>query len=412
MIKHLLLPNKIICCFVIFLVLFQPVLFPLNILHLLFLFSIAFLWLNRKYLPDLLQNKNYLWFVGFNLLYFIYASMVSLFTNSFITGFYNSFLFAVELQVCVVTAFFLCKKLNCSFEDAIINAGLVQAIISIIILLIPGLQRLVISLYVANGFPPETSWFIGKRFFGLSAQLTFSMPLVQTILAIFILHRVQRKKDLPKALISAFLLLVSAFFNARSAMVILIIGIIYLVIDKWAYLKKIPPIFYLLTLGAMILFSISVYFFFPATAKWLLRGISEIFFVFTGTYKDSYFETLFSKFFFFPEDFLSFLFGTGKNAFTQSINGKRSDVGFVIDLWYSGLAGLFLKYAGALGSLITLAKKYSFAIFLICVLLVSNIKGIAFENNELIALISLYLLAIPSENNLLNRGLKLWKAKI
>ncbi len=389
-----LMPNRILSYIFVFLVLFQPLIFPFNVLHFLSVAGVAILVVNRNQVLSIFHNKQILWFFGFNLLYMIYSFAVSVSVGRIYPDFYSSFLFAVELPICVLSAYILCKNSGVSIHKAIIFAGLIQSVIAIGTLLIPGLQEAVIKLYIRRGFPVETEWFIGKRFFGFSTQLTYTMPIIQTVLAILVLHNLKDKKQILKSAIYTFLLLISAIINARSTLVILILGIIYLLFDKRAYLKRINYRYYILTFSIFLIVAVAGYFISPSTFAWIAQGFNEVFFIFTGKYKGSYFDIIFSNFFFIPETVLSFIFGSGINVFTQTVNGLRSDVGFIVDLWYTGLIGCVLKYTGTLVVLFKNIKKDSFCVFILLTLLAANIKGIAFENNELMALISFYILSL------------------
>uniref|UniRef100_UPI004056F7F0 hypothetical protein n=1 Tax=Agathobacter sp. TaxID=2021311 RepID=UPI004056F7F0 len=382
---------EVIYCYVfVFVVIFQPVFLPFNILHIMSLMSIVILFKNKDDIESLLRRE-YICFLGLNLL-FLFYSVIRLFINQNYVAIYASFLFVIEAQLCIFTAYLLCRKNNLEAVSVIENCAVVQALFAIVCLVFPFIQELVINLYVSNGFPIETTWFIGKRFFGLSSQLTYTMPIVQAVIAIIILKRCFEKGFSIQRLFSVAVLLLSSVINARTAFVVIGVGILYIIYEERKRLLQIPAKIYgiavlVISIGCIICSMIS-----PLTFSWIKEGLSEFIFIFTGKGDTPYFNDLLNNYLFFPKEFLELIFGQGVNVFNTLVDGRRSDVGYIIDIWLYGIIGCILKYAGTLYALRELIKKNKDAVFLILVLLICNIKGIAFENNELMSFISFFIL--------------------
>lgn len=392
--------RKCLCYLITFLVLYQPALFSFNILHLLSVVSIIYLYRNRKEILGYLAST-YLFFVGMNVVYLMYIAVVAIRSGTIMFGLYSAFLYIVELQLCAFFVFVLCKKSQVLLKDALITAGLMQAVLALIAMILPPVQNAIINLYVRNGFPIETTWFAGKRFFGMSAQLTFTMPVVQTILGVWCLKDLNYKENTVKKILCAGVLFLSALINARITIVVLAIGAVYLVIRHRHYLKTLPRRYYLIAACALAVCVFLVWIISPVTFSWIFQGVADIFSLFTGSEVDgSYFETLFGEFIFFPERISELLLGTGINIFSGSILERRSDVGYIIDLWYAGLVGCVLKYIPCVISLWKSGKYDHFAYFLLAVVAVVNVKGIAVENNELMAFITLFLLYEGSKHKI------------
>lgn len=374
----------------LFLVLYQPVLFKINILHIITLFSIYVWWKEKEKIFTSI-TREYKVFCSCNLLYFLYSIIILMIYKN-ITGIYTSFLFVIELPVCVYTCFYLGTKEKINFEEAIIKCGIVQAIIAFISFLIPFVQKIIVTLYIFNGFPIETTWFLGKRFFGLSTQLTYTMPVIQSIIGILLLKRCIERKFSVKELLFSIMVLFSAIINARISFVIIGLGGVYLLYVERKQLKQVSIKYLFLLIGSISVFGGGIYIISPITFKWLFSGLIEIVTLFSGNVQATYFDSLFSEFIFFPNQIIQRIFGAGINVFNFVVNGNRSDVGYIIDLWLVGIFGMLLKYLGTLSSLGILIKKNRFSAFIIIVFLICNIKGIAFENNELMAFTNFFIL--------------------
>ena len=154
-------------------------------------------------------------------------------------------------------------------------------------------------------------------------------------------------------------------------------------------MKKINVVYYIFFLLFIIMSAAFIFLFSKSTFEWIAQGLSEIFGLFIGN-KDGYFETLFNDYLFFPNGLKEILFGTGINLFSST--WIRSDVGYVIDIWYLGIIGTIIKYGAIIYVLVKLIKEDNYFIFVITVLIISNVKGIIFENNEVIVFITLLIL--------------------
>ena len=403
MTKKIDILGKFVSCLIVFFVLFQPVLFSFNILHFLSVISMVCLVFLRKELANYVK-KQYLGFLLLNVLFLIYIAFVAIFSGTIMFGLYGAFLYAVELQVCVFFAFVLCKKTKVQVQNAIIIASFVQALIALAAIVIPQIQEAIINLYIKNGFPNTTSWFLGKRFFGLSSQLTFTMPVAQVIIAVFCIDCICKKKNWFLCVMAIAAIVFSAMINARIAIVVLLVGGLYLLITKRQCLKM-PVYYYLIALCVVGGACVTIWLVSPTTFDWVFHGVKDIASLFTGErIEGSYFSALFSQFIFFPEDLKGLFLGKGINVFTGAVLEQRSDVGYIIDLWYAGVLGCMLKYLPCVCSLGALGRKNYFAWFLLAVIAIVNIKGIAVENNELMAFVSLFILNASYDQGCINEG--------
>lgn len=373
-----------------FLLLYHPPILPFNIIHILCVIAMVYLILNRK--DGMLKlSDNYQLFMKYNVLFLLFSSVLNLMRGNLI-NIYIVFLYVVEVQICVIFLVKWAKKWKVDLLQIGIYCGVLQSIISLMEFLFPTLQQKIIDIYVLNGFPAETTWFIGKRFFGFSGQLTFTMPVLQVVFAIIVLEKLFNKESNKKlfSILEFVLLVFSALINARISIIILAVGVVYLLIK---YHKKITVKDYLIFALITVSISLVILLISSETFYWIYEGIKEIILMLFGESDNGYFSTLFHEFLFFPKDIIGFLFGHGISVFNVMVDGMRSDVGYIIDIWMYGLVGLFLKYFGFVLGLIKGKQTDMFSIYLLVIAVLCNIKGPVFENNELVVFISIYLCA-------------------
>lgn len=371
-----------------FLLLYHPPILPINIIHILVLIAIIYLYTNR-YEITLKKQNGYKFFIVMNSLFFCFSTLLNIYNRNYI-NIYSIFLFVFELQICVFFLNFYTKKNDISLLKICIISGIIQAIIALLSFFIPFLQTQIINLFIFNGYPKETIWFTGKRFFGFASQLTFTMPILQIVLVILLIDILFEKKEEINLwkIIGSLLLVFSAIINARTSIIVLLLGLLYLAYKYRRMILLKHYVCFFITVGLML---ILVFIISPITFNWIFDGVREILLLVSGQDKDGYFEVLFESFIFFPNNVKGLLIGEGVNVFNTSVNGLRSDVGYIIDIWNYGLIGMILRYSGTILGLIKNNKTMCFSLFLLSIALVCNIKGIIFELNEIIVFISIYI---------------------
>lgn len=371
-----------------FLLLYHPPILQINIVHILALIALIYLYVNRHEITKIKQ-KGYKFFLVINSLFFCFSTLLNIYNGNYI-NIYSIFLFVLELQICVFFLNFYTKKNDINLIEICIFSGIIQAIIAILSFFIPFLQTQIINLFIFNGYPEETVWFTGKRFFGFASQLTFTMPILQMVLAILLIDTFFEKKESINfcKIFGSLLLVFSAIINARTSIVVLLLGLLYLAYKYRRMILLKHYVYFFITVGLM---SILIFIISPITFNWIFDGIREILLLVSGQKKDGYFEALFESFIFFPSNVKGLLIGEGVNVFNTSVNGLRSDVGYIIDIWNYGLIGMILRYCGTIFGLIKNNKTMRFPLFLLSVVLICNIKGIIFELNEIMVFISIYI---------------------
>lgn len=395
------LKRLFVVCFV-FMLIYQPPIAKLNVIHALVLVSIYMIYRCRNCISLTKQYYIYILLMFMNLVYYLIVSILS---NNIMMA-YSQFLFVVEIQICILAIYLYCTKNSIGIKNIILISAILQSIIAIICFFVQPIQEFLINVCIANGFPETTSWFVGKRFFGLSSQLTYTMPITQTVIAIFCMDYyigVEKKK---RCLLGAGLLVFSAIINARTAIVILAMGIVFILIKYRGRISKKPQ--YLIGGGvATILLMGIIYLVSRDTYTWIVTAVKEIFLLFKGNHEEGYFQVLFDDFLFLPDEVGKLFWGSGISVF-RGVE-RNSDVGYIIDIWMVGILGMIIKYVSVIFPLFRMRKYEINVYFLISVLLISNIKGIAFEANELLALISIYIVFM--QNNIEQKHNTKYKVK-
>lgn len=275
---------------------------------------------------------------------------------------------------------------------------LVAALSSLVLVLLPEVRGVYDSLIVRGESEDISARFL--RGVGVGENLTFSFPYVVGILAAILIVsplRVATIVWLP-------VLLFSITINARIAFVPILFALLYRVISV--------PIS-LIPFG--ILLAASVYLFNAVelgdeagiVIAWVTSIFSDVYLLLTGNASEisagSTLRVLYEQHIVVPPDTLSTLFGTGVNIFEESAGFGTSDIGFITQLNYGGIA--FMLLLGALYCMMVhrISSVLSGNRFLVILfagsLVVLNMKGSVFTSIPVTRLFSaayIYLIFVTS----------------
>ncbi len=254
--------------------------------------------------------------------------------------------------VCSLYVIFRCDELNVNFEGLLkmfIIAGMLQVFIALLTLVFPSVKELTVSMMLkATGDNLlNTPWITQRRFFGFANSMLDLFGFGTGILATLPLFYVSKTKNKKYYILSPILLIVP-ILNARSGIVIFAIGVltyfIYLGLKReikfGLYFKYIMIIAILVVSGLYMVNKWS-----PDTINWITKDFES--FVSLED-ENGTADVLFSKKFWQLPSPLEIIIGTGHNVSgysdyaTEDIN--HSDVGYINELWKSGIIGTFLLY--------------------------------------------------------------------
>lgn len=227
------------------------------------------------------------------------------------------------------------------------------------------------------------------RGFGISEALTYSYGIIQGmffVIALFYLK--QNRWVLP---ITIFILL-SAVLNARTGIVVAAAGLILYFI----YSKKNSTFLVVVSLFILVLFNISWILDLVGvgsqTLDWLSLFMNEADSIFTNASLTASDTTsyMFKDMLIFPRNMTEWLVGCGYDVYWQT--GRRSDLGWIIQLNFGGIPYLLLELT-LLCYMYKRLKKRGFkniAMFFAIAFIISNTKGPVLPNSGIFRFIMLF----------------------
>ena len=298
-----------------------------------------------------------------------------------------------------------CKKQSAvQFDDLIIIAATIQALIAIMAFFIPSFQSRIIQWYIAYGFRDVFIRMSRHRLFGFSYTMAFSMPIVQGVVAAYCLYKGINKWKI--YFIPMLLILFSSIINARIGIVVFAIGAVAVL---GASLK--PKRLISVIVSVLILYLIPTIFMRyltnDATRAWIESGINSIFaFINKTSYaSDSYFLYVTNaEKYTLPPSFLSIIFGEGHIARGEGM--YATDIGYINDIWLGGLIYcitiIYFYLKNTVKMVLHYENKIQNRVWIILgsvgILIAANIKGRVFAWNEVIMLWSLVYVSFLNES--------------
>ena len=386
--------KDIIIVFLIFLFIYYPPLFGINIMHILAAVSYVYILSNETAMLSFKQNfSKYRYFI----FVFLYLFMVC-FINAQLSNLSGGFVWLFEVIPITFMIIDMIHSNNINTKKVsvwnyLIAAGMLQAVISILAFAIPAVQDLIIQRMLAYGFRDVIIKMSGHRMYGFSYTMSFAMPVVQSILAAVCVYKAFMEKL--RYLILVPFLLFSSIINARVGIVVFVIaGIIALIASAKISLKNV------IALVAVIAMIIAVPKIFAnllegsKTFDWLQEGINEITdFIFDYETSDGYFSYVTDKQRYKTPEGIGFFFGTG-NISTRGNENYASDIGFINDMWLGGVFYVIPLLVYFLGRTNRIMNFYfngksvckPVSLITIVMLLIINIKGRCFSWNEIMNL--------------------------
>lgn len=338
--------------------LFAPPLLPnINFVFILALYSFFIIIVKYKnHLKNFLKSKIINKLIKILVLYFIiyFFSIIvnymfdgQFYYNNYIICLYSLFLCFPVTFICSLYIVFRAEELNLDIDKIImifIKAGIIQAILSILTLIFPFVKNVFLNIMYKNTGEQLllTSWVNSRRFYGFANSMLDLFGFGTGMLAVLPLFYSIKKGN--KFLILSPLLLVVPLLNSRSGLVIFIIGLIIWII----YILRRKPIGTVLSyfvLGLFLLFIVIFicYLCTPDTFSWIIRDFTSFIIPNGGTS-----SKLFSKEFWSLPPIKNLLIGTAHNVSAYSnfavSGGPHSDVGYINELWKTGIIGSMLIY--------------------------------------------------------------------
>lgn len=401
--------NEMAFILYIFGFIFAPPIFPkINFIYIIFIYSFLKIIIMRKKIVSevFLTSKIKRFCTGMSLAYLYVLIIMVLVMPVQNAGFINylktiyRFILITPVTItCIMYIIIRAKQLNYDIYDiinAIIKAGMIQAIISIMMFLSPTIKEKLVQIMFNNTGDSITQnlWVYQRRLYAFSNSVLDSFGYGTGILAALPFYLAYKSKI--RYLFYIPILLIVPLLNSRTGLLIFSIGF---VCSIPIYITRMRIIKLLKIIGVILIIIISlsgvykiVYNVNPTTVTWVENGISDFISIFNKSslnnnagYKEST-SVLFSKNKWYLPNGLGLILGTGHNVYEA--NGfEHSDVGYINDIWLFGAIGIVLFYSQLFMLLIGTKKikkdrelKFLFY-FLGVAFLVANIKGYMLNYN-------------------------------
>lgn len=402
------LKKELLLIIYMFLLLFAPPLVKgINFLLILFAFSlIVILTKYRKQLFEFFKNKEfkkigcillgyYLWY-GISIIINLIISK-ELYLYNYAINIYSTLLVIPIAFICCLHIVLYAKENDIKNNDLIkclIFAGLIQSFFTVISVLFPSIKSFLIDIMYANTNDSVylNQYHIERRFFGFANNMLDSFGFGTGILATLpLFYSIKNGK---KWLISVPFLLLVPLMNSRTGLVTFGIGIVIWLIYlyKERKLRNYSTLFLSFIIMIVIILLV-IYSINSATIDWIVNDFLSFF-----TDKKGTADVLFSENFWKMPSFFHIIIGKSHNvaAFGNmtSALGFSSDVGYVNEIWKTGLIGsvilIILLFKSIKSIYNKMSKEYQFfVISLVISILIANIKFVVFSYNQGIVILLL-----------------------
>lgn len=356
-----------------------------NVLY-IFLLVIIFVY-GRNYINLLKSYKKEFILLLLPLTYVLFRTFVggdSVFIGRHILGIVDTFLVPIALVVFAIKNGITTENM---FIRSILMVGALASVISVACLFFPELQSY-IKYTILNLQPDMPLYWNTYRGFGLAMSLTSSFAYIQGFL--FVLGCFYAKENkwflffLPAVLLSVVL-------NARTGLVILMVGMMFFVLSQ----RKRLGMYFLGLIVALVVViylpgTLSIFGVSSDTINWvsvIFTDIDNI--ATTGDIGQSTTGgKLFGSMWIIPETTTELMIGKGYSLFRHQVE-DTSDNGWILQLNYGGIVYMFFLYLIALQMLSVLYKsgRKSFALYILLIFLIVNTKSSLFPNNEVFRLL-------------------------
>lgn len=402
-----------ICIYLgLFIILYFPPIFSigafhLNAVHIVGFGSIAYLLYGFRFMKYIRKKEN-IWIIAGFLFLLFYGIVLFLVHGTALSNMTSQLYYVVDVLpfAFVVAAYGEKKQFRLlNYINMFIAVGTAQAIIGLLTMVIPPLKQLFVDMLVEFGYGDVVTR-IPHRLFGFSGQLTFATPIVQSILSVICFYLCFTKSQ--GYYIPMVLMMSTAIINARTSIISFGIGVLVVLCcsRQWGYKRTLHTLRVpLYCIPILLVGMVVMYFTMPATIKWIVEGIGEIFSLLLGNSDTPTFNYLLDpKWRRLPEGSSLFL-GVGSQIMygyenlAAGIERVNSDIGYINDIWYGGLIYAVAQYAFFYFLFSRLMKCHSKILRCICVYLmlvmpILNIKGIAFSMSGFTNLIVILIIAM------------------
>lgn len=401
---------NIFIIFTVFCLLYNPPILSFNIWHILAIISWMFIILELKQIRKYIFTQRIIKACIVLILIFLYIMLVDIYNNNRINNVIDLIFYIFDIvPISIMVTYYFRKKeiADNEFVVFLLLVGNIQGILALLAFVFPSCQSLFVDMLLNAGYGNVVEQLSSHRMFGLASNLTFSTPVLQSILACIAFYMTIRHNW--KYLFFCPLLLFSGIINARISIVILAIGIVLVFLSNMKmkyFFRLLIAIFIGIFVFNYILQFLEINS--SITYDWIEQGINEITEFFKGD-TTGYFSYVTNENKYKLPSGMKLLFGTGIRVMFSNQYNFVSDIGFINDIWFGGIIYCILIYSFYIRILVQISKmslldglnRY-IALLFFCILITSNIKGYVFAVNNIICFVwfvYIYIVMSVNKNN-------------
>lgn len=388
----------------LFCFMFAPPILPINFIIPLSIYSLFIMMrFYRKELIYIIEKSKMKRFTILMSIYVLYLLLIIILNFSwgekvnisvYITSFYQIFLITPIMLCCIIYIIIEYEKFNLTKDQLIVHfiwAGAIEAIISLCTFISPSVRQICIDIMNRNLDTEISDFILSVRVYGFANGLYDLFGWGTGIIAALPLFLSKDKQK--KYMWFIPLLLVSPLLNARTGIVIFLLGfLIYLLfMDNKSVIFLFKKIFFIFVgICAVYLVIKWIQISNEKVYTWITKGIESFANTLSGgkEQKGTAMGNLFKESSWNIPSFPDIIFGTGHSVYVGRKYAKysHSDVGYINYLWMGGIVGscmlygiYFVMFCRAIKQ--SLDKRINWLlIFLGGTIIVFNIKGQAFTH--------------------------------
>ncbi|AMB97021.1 hypothetical protein [Aerococcus urinaeequi] len=388
--------RKVVVNIATFILIYVPIIFGVNLLHALTIVAMIYLFLHLKKTLEILQIRDIFVLVTMIMSLIIYLFFVIRLNRVPLTSITPHIYMLLEvIPVSIMIVLINRNQSDVKILNVILNVAIVQSLIAFASYLVPNLQQFLVRQLVNQGATEVYLRIADYRMYGFSNFLTFATPALQAIIAFLMMLKIKNKEY--KYLLFLPFIIFSSLINARTSVVVLVIGLLMIVLFGLTKgLSKIVVSSLLLTIILIFIFSNNIQIAIVSdnpTIQWIVTGLNEIVSFLNGNVESGYFAYVTSANQYQLPEGAGLLFGEGIRVMFGNSSNFLSDIGYINDIWLGGL--IYLVAISLIISFLFISGKNASSylgkedikltsIFLITILIVLNFKGFIFGFNPVI----------------------------
>ena len=357
--------DKIIWSLFLFVMIFNPPIIPRINLFLAFVSTLIILLKYRYRIKRIMrQSKINSWgfWIGVLFLYaFTIPLVISLLMNDIVnienySALINRYaVLFITVVPCAIHLICILEKKGYDYHffiETVINAGLIESFLCILAFLFPTIKKAFVSIMAKNAASSlyENRWYITVRSYGFAGTLVDVFGFgIAVIAGISFLYGIINKQ---RYIVYSIIILLASLLNARTGVVIYIISVLisifYIFSQRFVKMifRIIIAIIVILILSAGVIYVVSKN---SATMGWI-QSLTDSIKRAINERSIRSFGVLFSDNFWELPDGMRTIIGTAHSKY-KAEGYSHSDVGYINDIWFSGIIGCCILY----GSLVKIA---------------------------------------------------------